>query len=166
MLTAREARGVNTDSVTRSLPLLKIEPCDDVEDSRTEVNESSDINLSVCIHDVPLSPTQHAEFTLALTPRSWRRRYRSRKRPVVDIHACFDVNDISGTVTVVDEGEVALSKNCTRYERNSVDLLGFGCELDGLSHDSDSEEFTLLSNPSRCHSHQTRLTLINLCRRR
>lgn len=168
MPAVTEARGISTGA--KGLPLLKIDTCSDTENTGPpEVSHGSSINLSVCIQDVPPSPTQHAEFTLALTPRSWRRRFRCRKRPVVDIHACFDIDDTSGTVTVVEEGEASVSEvgeNCTRYERHSIDLLGFGGELEGASLDSENEEFALLHSPSRCHSHQSRLALINLCRRR
>jgi len=86
-------------------------------------NSSPDIHCSVRIQDIPPSPTQHAEFTLALNAASHRRRHR--KRGCFEIHACFDISNTDGTVTVVSESDpiINVPDNCTRYERDSMDLL-------------------------------------------
>lgn len=155
------------------LPALKIDVihCDEPNNLGHLPRVSSDINLSVCIQDAPPSPTQHAEFTLALTPTSHRQKYRCRKQPVVDIHACFDVDDINGVISVIDENnnnndvadciEVA-DKHHHRYERDSIDLLE---RYEELHPDKvrEKEELTHLTSPNQQISHHTRFNLLEHC---
>ena len=153
------------------LPSLKIDiiHCDEPNDVQHIPQSTSDINLSVCIKDAPPSPTQHAEFTLALTPTTLRRRFRHRKQPVTDIHACFDINDINGAITVVEEesnnndtNHTLEVKHCHRYERDSIDLLeryeefhpDKSREVDDLAH---------LTSPNQQISHHIRFNLLEHC---
>lgn len=154
-------------------PALKINVihCDQPNDQEQITQSTSNINLSVCIKDAPPSPTQHAEFTLALTPSTLSRRFRHRKQAVTDIHACFDISDVNGNITVVDDVEVnnntteepeTEDKHCQRYERDSIDLLeryeeihpDQARELDDLAH---------LTSPNHKISHHIRFNLLEHC---
>lgn len=148
------------------LPLLKIDlvHSDDNHNVVALPRSDSDVSLSVCIQDIPASPTQHAEYTLALTPNRLRKKYRSRKQAVIDIHACFDVNDINGAITVVDDKEAlahpVTDKHCKRYERDSIDLLE---RYDQLHPDKALDltiEIASLTSPHQQIPHVTRVTLL------
>lgn len=139
-------------------PTLKIDlvPTKEPRDRSYVPQKNSDVNLSVCIQDIPHSPTQHAEYTLALAPSRRPKKCRLRKQPVIDIHACFDVNDLSGTITVVDESvrPPKLERNCKRYERDSIDLLE---RYDQLHPES---QLTSLTSPNQQVPHSTRHMLL------
>lgn len=148
-----------------SLPLLKIDlvNCEPPEESLIQ-SADSNVNLSVCIQDIPQSPTQHAEYTLALTPTSFRRKYRLRKQAVTDIHACFDVNDVDGAITVVDETDADPIDNehCKRYERDSIDLLEVYDQLHpDIYEDGEYTELATLTSPNKQLSHLTRVNLLD-----
>ena len=141
-------------------PTIKIDhiPSKEANEERPLVRNNSDVSLSVCIQHIPASPTQHAEYTLSLTPNSKRKKRRLRKQPVVDIHACFEVDDLDGAISVISDNDNYLSvdKHCTRYDRDSVDLLE---RYDQLHPDSEWE-LTHLTSANQQVSHATRFMLI------
>lgn len=147
-----------------TLPTLKIDLVSTKSGNQIPAvtRSNSDVHLSVCIQDIPASPTQHAEFTLPLVLERNKKKSRLRKQPVTDIHACFDVNDINGSITVVDESEAltypASDKHCHRYERDSIDLLERYDQL-RCEHQSPNG-LSFLTSPHHKLSHSTRLSLL------
>lgn len=146
----------------KKLPSLVIDLVPtETEKPKSLPRNDSNVSLSVCIQDIPLSPTQHAEYTLSLTPESLKKKCRARKQPVIDIHACFDVNDSNGAISVVEDNreQPAVRENCKRYERDSIDLLERYDQIHA-ERGHTGEELALLTSHHQHVPHITRVQLL------